>query len=303
MAVIKTKKTQTMSYKRKDGTVVKKTPPRIKEVRKKRPKMTTKEELMVYLEANETLGIELPFVQEAWDKAWERYLEDKDKPQTFQKIVSTKNGIEKVKNVPITVVKNPVSYYFQLMSFKGYKDKGLNLLDKVLPPPELLDSETEEIESDFDKNFKQESTFVGGNWLGAWIQTFPESECLFLKQRYSDYYNQYEINDGADKTVLMNLLSIEIQLYRINLRVSRGHYTNVIDIEKLNKQMISLLEAQKWTKKQRNEKDEYGTNRFTVWLDQMMKKGGFKPNKTEYDQDQIDRLIEVFMTSMREVTL
>lgn len=266
-----------------------------------RPQMETKEQLLAYLDENVKYGFELPFVEEAWENAeknWEiiqanRYDEEGNlKPRDLR--------------TPKTVV----GCYFQAMGFKKFFTIGQEILKNMdirIVPFDPKGHLTEEDKKVAAKNEEiqaaEETTPHYDNWLINWINMFNEEESKFLRQRFADYYTQYDINEAADKTVLMNILSIEIQLYRINNMVSKGKPVNVLDIEKLNKQMVALLEAQKWTKKQRSAADDAIGNKFTSWLDSMMKSGRFIEKKTVYEEDQIDKLLASFVTAMREVSM
>lgn len=265
----------------------------------KRPHLNTKEELIDYLNDNVKYGFELPFVEEAWELAVKNY--EKSLVVNYDE---NGNIVKGSRFAPKSVSAN----YFQNMGFKKFIDIGKELLEKldisIIPYEEsFTEDEIADIAYEEEIDTSKNTTPTYKNWLINWINNFNEEESKFLKQRFGDYYNQYDINDGADKTVLMNILSIEIQLYRINTQVSKGRQVNVLDIEKLNKQLISLLEAQKWTKKQRSASDDAVSNKFTVWLEKAMKDGKFIETKKEYEPDQIDKLLNDIVTAMIEVTL
>lgn len=264
----------------------------------KRPQMQTKEQLIEYLEQNIKYGFELPFVQEAWDKAEENFNKPKEKKYD-------QDGKEKKTIFPNSIV----ACYFQVMGFRTFINIGKEILKnsdvKIIPFESDL-SEEEVAERSYEEErdvSKNNATPLYKNWLINWINCFNEEESSFLRQRFADYYNQYDINEAADKTVLMNILSTEIQLYRINIFVSKGKIVNMLEVEKLNKSLINLLEAQKWTKKQRSASDDAVSNKFTVWLEKAMKEGKFIETKTEYKPDDIEKLLKDIIKAMTEVSM
>lgn len=135
----------------------------------------------------------------------------------------------------------------------------------------------------------------------SWIELFELNERRFLRERYTYYYDQYEINTGADQALLKRILSIEIALHRIDVRRAQKVNVNPVEEEKLSKQFRETLESMKWTKKQRSIQDELGANKFTVWMDKMVKDGGFSPIKRNYEKDDIDNLLDTFIEAAREM--
>lgn len=115
----------------------------------------------------------------------------------------------------------------------------------------------------YDTYFAEDSP-VDTNEVISWIDLFDPNEKAYLKERYSFYYDQYEINKGADQALLKRILSIEIALHRIDLSRAQKVKINSVEEEKLSKQLRETFESMKWTKKQRSAQDELGANKFTV---------------------------------------
>ena len=259
-----------------------------------RPEINGKEELIAYLEANSEL--EYPFVEEVWESAVAKAKENENKEVPIKTtIVVDKDGNETVKKrVAGTVITDPVKYYFRLMGLKQNKLKGIALQESRL---EESESKIEILDTYFDDS--NNNTFT--DEITSWIALFPPAERQFLKQRYASYYDTYEINDGADKSSLKGILSLEIELYRIDLRRASSKSINIGDEKKLREMLENTFQSLKWTKKQRNARDDMAQNRFTIWMDNLVKEGGFSPNPKEYDEDEIDFIIKTSLDAQREM--
>lgn len=281
----------------------------------KRPKMDTLEELLAYLDANK--GYEFPFVQECWDKAVAK-AEENLQCQVPQKTVISvdKFGNEtKTVNRGQSLVVNPVSWYFRFLNLPQFKkvakqlqvDMGVEeaqveLADKVIigedkskikpkVKPKVKDDEDEyEVEQDYS------------NEVTSWIELFEEPlERKFLKDRYMSYMSENEINNGADRASLKGLLSIEVELYRIDLARAKGKKVDIKNEKELRNLFESTLQSLKWTKKQNSGNDINKQNKFTMWQDRMMKLGEFVPDEHKYEKDEIDFLLETIIESQREM--
>ena len=254
----------------------------------------TKEDLIAYLDSN---GDGIPFLPSLWDKCVEKAKEneDKDVPMKTTIIENADGTVTEKRQVAGVVIKDPISYYFRLYKMRQYKKEALELLD-------MKDEQTEGQKEIMNVYFDDEDNEEGFNEIIQWINMFVvPNERQYLKQRYSHYYDNYEINDGADRTMLHGILSIEIELYRINVRRAQGKNVDIRLEEKLRKMLLDSLEAQKWTKKQRSATDEMAQNKFTIWLDKQFKNGGFVVEDRTYPKDEIDYLIEIIPQSTREM--
>ena len=87
----------------------------------------------------------------------------------------------------------------------------------------------------------------------------------------------------------------------MDVRRASGKGVNVADEKRYTELFTSVLESLKWTKKQRSARDDMANNKFTIWMDNLVKDGGFKPNKKHYEQDEIDFLMETYINSIREM--
>ena len=256
--------------------------------------VTNKEELIAYLDSN---GDGIPFLEELWDICVKKAKENEDKDVPIKVVKTTKKDgtVVESRRTAGVLIKNPISFYFRLYKLPQYKTKALSLLDQK---DEQTDDEKEIMDVYFDDDSDEDSF----NEIIQWINMFPNPrERQYLKQRYTHYYDNYEINDGADRTMLSGILSLEIELYRINVRRAQGKSIDILKEEKLRKMLRESLEAQKWTKKQRSAVDEMAQNKFTIWLDRQVKNGGFIPEEHEIPKDEIDYLLEIVPQKTREM--
>lgn len=259
-----------------------------------RPEINGKEELIAYLEANPES--EFPFVEEVWESAVKKAKENENKEVPIKTtIVVDKDGNEKVKKqVAGAVITDPVKYYFKLMGLRQNKKKGILLQEAKL---EENENKKEILSVHFDDD--KDTTYT--DEITSWIALFPPQERQFLKQRYASYYDTYEINDGADKSSLKGILSLEIELYRIDLRRATNKTININDEKKLREMLENTFQSLKWTKKQRNARDDMAQNRFTIWMDNLVKEGGFSPKPKHYDDDEIDFIIKTSLEAQKEM--
>lgn len=259
-----------------------------------RPEINGKEELIAYLEANSE--IEYPFVEEVWEKAVKKAKENEGKDIPVKTtIVTDKDGNETIKKqIAGAVVTDPVKYYFRLMGLQQNQKKGILLR-------EAKAEENENKQEILNVYFDDDKDTTYADEITSWIALFQPNERQFLKQRYASYYDTYEINDGADKSSLKGILSLEIELYRIDLRRASNKSINIGDEKKLREMLESTFQSLKWTKKQRNMRDELAQNRFTIWLDTLVKEGGFSPNPKHYDDDEIDFILKTSLEAQKEM--
>lgn len=247
----------------------------------------TKEDLIRYLENVEGL----PFLDELWDLCVEKAEADKGKQQPrMEKIYIDKDGNKTIKNIPAgTITPNPVGHYFRMMGLPQYKKKAVELLNEKEAKEEISESQSEIMDVVFDDSSGEQY-----NEITAWINLFPNSkERQYLRQRYASYYDNYDINEGADRVSLSRILSLEIELYRINAKRATGGKVDIGQEEKLTKMLRDTLESMKWTKKQRSVQDDMAQNKFTVWMERQAKSGKFTPEHHEIPKDEIDMLLDV----------
>lgn len=261
---------------------------------RKRPDIPDKESLIKYLEANPET--ELPFLEEVWEEAVAKAEQNANtEPVMKENIEKDKDGNTRVvMRKSKILITDPVKQYFKLMGLKQNKKKAL-LLKHSEPIDD--DNKKEILETYFDDT--EENVYA--DEITSWIALFQPDEREYLKKRYASYYDNYEINDGADKISLKRLLSIEIELYRMDVKRASGKGVNVTDEKRYTELFTSVLESLKWTKKQRSAREDMAQNKFTIWLDNLVKEGGFKPNKKHYEKDEIDFLMETYIDSIREM--
>ena len=264
-----------------------------------RKKVTTLEELKEYLYQHPDL--ELPFIQEAWDDAVVKGKEAEEyNKENLYHYTTDENGKQvKVPTNKRKRTENPISLYFRLMSLSKYAKAG-----EALQPKEFKDGDyirnKGELKIIVTDEGSDRATVSNQDEIMDWIDMFQDQdERVFLKKRYHSYYDTYDINEGADKAALKRLLSLEIQSYRIDMDRAERMEVNINDEKKINEMLQATLESLKWTKKQRSVRDDMAKNRFTIWMDNMVKEGKFTPHHKEYKKDDIDYLIDTVIKGVR----
>jgi hypothetical protein len=243
-------------------------PPRRGAKPSRRPKLTTKEELLKYLEENK--DTELPFNETVWGKAVQA---TKDKERQYKELQTKEfDGTTKIKKIPNGTI-NPVGKYFQMMALPQYAK------NPVYP-------ESDETESEREINDELTSDFEG----------YRIKERQFLAERLAEYYENYEINTGSDKFIVNQIVVFELELKRLNMKLASGKdvYNN---IEKVTKQYLNLCESLKTLKKQRGAMEDEGKNKFTLFVDELEKEGEFKYSFDDVS-DAIDEMLDIFEKSM-----
>ncbi|WP_133965111.1 hypothetical protein [Eubacterium limosum] len=267
--------------------------------RRNRPDdIKTKEDLMTYLLAHP--DSELPFVEECWTKAVEKAEANKTKetPEKYEIVINPDGTEERKKVLPRgNAIKDPVSQYFKLISLPCYKKIGEDILRRT-----ALSGEQDDIYKQYFQNSAgEDGENKYANEILSWIDMFSPLEREFLRRRYAVYMDLYEINEGADRTSLKRLLSLEIEAHRIDTCRAKGKEVNINDEKKISELIQSTLESMKWTKKQRSARDEFAQSKFTVWMDKLVKDGEFIPPKREYDKDEIDALMDNYIECARRM--
>lgn len=254
--------------------------------------LQTKEDLMIYIENVEGL----PFLEELWEICVEKAKENEGKEvPMIEKKVKDKDGNVVVKRqVAGALITSPIPYYLRMFKLNQYKKRAIELQEEI---SHMDGSKAEIMETYFDEESTEEF-----NEIINWINMFPDGkERQYLKQKYVSYYDNYEINDGADRISLSRILSLEIELYRINIKRALGKAVDIGQEEKLTKMLRETLESMKWTKKQRSATDEMQQNKFTIFMDKMAKNGKFTPEHHEIPKDEIDMLMEIIPEAVRKM--
>lgn len=247
--------------------------------------MTTKEELLSYLENNK--DTELPFNEDVWERAVEATA---DKERKFKEI-KTKDydGNEITKKIPNGTV-NPVGKYFQLIALPQYSK-----------PVDVYDDGDEQYE--FDENISfgdEEKDEQVSEWLMMFFDGVSSADRKFVIERLSNYYDNYELNEGADKFQAVKAVMDELEMRNLMKARNKGKDVEA-RIEKCQKSYLALLDSLKAQKKQRGSADE-GKNKLTQWIDELEKEGKFTIRKdTTYGKDDIDTLLENIESGMRAV--
>lgn len=258
----------------------------------KREDVHSLEELQDYLRDHEDK--ELPFNERCWNDAVLKCEENVIKmatngPSTYEK-VSYRNGKKVVSTVQRSLITDPIKQYFKMISLKTYRDESI-----------LADAEKKAYISEIADVTLDEQIEVS-NEVVLWLNRIKDPlEKRYLKGRYVKYMGTYEINEGADMLSLKRILSYELETYRIDNQRANNKPVDALYEEKITKQLVSILESLKWTKKQRSVIDDMAQNKFTIISEKWYKEGGFVPKKYEYDKDEIDLAIELNIESVKEL--
>lgn len=137
--------------------------------------------------------------------------------------------------------------------------------------------------------------------ITSWIDLFSPMERQYLRQRYVSYYDQYEINEASDKIGLKGVLSLEIELYRVDIKRAQGKAIDLNDEKKLREMLDNTMQSLKWTRKQRSAREDLAQNKFGIWLDNMIKNGEFTPNPKHYDQDEVDFILDKILENQKKM--
>lgn len=252
----------------------------------KRPKMETLEELKAYLEENKDK--ELPFNQKVWDEAVEA---TKDKVLQFKTKTETDfDGNTKTLKIPNGTT-NPVSKYFMIIALPHN--------NKPVKTVEYEDNENTEENEDVEFEDEDKQDFVD-SLCNMFFSRYNAADKKIIKDRLGDYYDNYEINDGADKFTVIKAVADELEIAKLTqLRLKRGE-DNEARLKKIQDGYLELLESMKALKKQRSKMDEEGKNKLTLWVD-TLEREGFKPTEDDNDQDSIDQMLDAFEKSMIRV--
>lgn len=247
----------------------------------------TKEDLVRYLEEVEGF----PLVEELWDLCIEKAKasEGKQQPMVEKTYIDKDGNVKTSTRANGFVSDNPIHHYFRMMGLPQYKKKARDIVNEREAKEAATESQKEIMDTYFDDDSGEQF-----NEIIAWINTFPNTkERQYLRQRYASYYDNYEINEGADRLSLSRILSLEVELYRVNMNRALGKTVDIGREEKLTKMLRETLESMKWTKKQRSVQEDMAQNKFSVWMDKQAKNGKFTPEHHEIPQDEVDLLIDI----------
>ena len=268
--------------------------------RRKRPDLETKEELLEYLEKNP--NSELPFLEELWEISVKACENNVDKQlKTIVKITTDSDGkVTEQRSSVGNAITNPVKQYFKMSSLPQYRKKAQAIKDQMEIEHQREFGDSKRIVADTYFADSDSAPDLNDEIVG-WINLFNHEEKDFMIKRYSSYFDQYEINEGADKTSLKRILSLEIALHRIDNKRAAGKPVDINDEKKLSDLLQSTFESLKWTKKQRNAREDMAQNKFTVWMEKQVQEGGFSIEKKTYEKDEIDFLIDTIIESTKEM--
>ena len=268
--------------------------------RRKRPDLETKEELLEYLEKSP--NSELPFLEELWEISVKACENNVDKQlKTIVKITTDSDGkVTEQRSSVGNAITNPVKQYFKMASLPQYRKKAQAIKDQMEIEHQRELGDSKRIVADTYFADSDSAPDLNDEIIG-WINLFNHEEKDFMIKRYSSYFDQYEINEGADKTSLKRILSLEIALHRIDNKRAAGKPVDINDEKKLSDLLQSTFESLKWTKKQRNAREDMAQNKFTVWMEKQVQEGGFSIEKKTYEKDEIDFLIDTIIESTKEM--
>ena len=255
-----------------------------------RPKLETKEELMAYVKENK--DTELPFNETVWNIAVEKMI---DKERQFKSIETTDfEGNIKSLKVPNGAI-NPVSKYFQLMALPNFQKMGIGILNQD------NDTDDEDVSSLLDElevSDEEESTFIKELIL-IYFSDLKGKDLQFVVDRLSDYYTNYEFNEGSDKFLVVSAVSDELALRELMIGRNKGKDVEA-KIEKVKKGYLNTLEGLKVLKKQSSKFDE-SKNKLTMFVSELEKAGELKLTAKEIPEDKVKSLVDAFRRTVIDV--
>lgn len=141
---------------------------------------------------------------------------------------------------------------------------------------------------------KDEESGIDSEWVEEWISSFGSAkDQIYLRNRFKAYTSSYQIDGASDQIMLMQILPIEITLFRLNNKICDEKYISTKDdIEQrknLNTQLQALLSEQKWTKKSAGKQTDTETI-FTKFMGQIISEGYVVPD-VDVIQDEVDIII------------
>lgn len=159
----------------------------------------TKEDLVRYLEEVEGF----PLVEELWDLCIEKAKasEGKQQPMVEKTYIDKDGNVKTSTRANGFVSDNPIHHYFRMMGLPQYKKKARDIVNEREAKEAATESQKEIMDTYFDDDSGEQF-----NEIIAWINTFPNTkERQYLRQRYASYYDNYEINEGADRLSLSRI--------------------------------------------------------------------------------------------------
>lgn len=257
--------------------------------------LETKEDLIQWIQETPDA---LPFLEDVWENAVQKAENATSNQEQYFK--DLEDGLIDVNARKPVFLTNPVKQYFRLSSLPQYRKRASEIMG-VFDAKEDSVAKKKIMEVYFESE-EEENKQESFNEITSWINMFGNPvERQYLKQRYANYYDNYQINEGADRTSLLRVLSLEIELYRFNMARANNKKVDITAEQKLTKMLQDTYDTLKWNTKQRTGQDENAGNAFTIWIDRQMKNGGFVPPKTEYKKDELDLLMEEIPLAVRRM--
>lgn len=254
------------------------------------------EELKEYLKTH--TDSELPFNERAWAdaivKSEENMNKMKNDPNLTTEKVVYRGGKKVIQKAKKHLQIDPVQIYWKLMNLKTYRDESLTINAEKREYMETVANA--QLSDDFQNATKNEVVL----WIDRVIDPLEKS---YLQRRYLSYVTSYEVNEGADMISLKRILSLELETYRIDNDRVAGKDVDINLEKRVNESLLGILESLKWTKKQRSNMDDMSQNKFTVFMDKMVKNGGYVPTNVNVEKDDIDFLLEQFLDGVREMLI
>lgn len=257
--------------------------------RKKRPEnIQSKEVLKRYLDSNPS---ELPFVEDCWNAA---VVESNAK----NKIIKVENAKPGVRAKKLT---SPGSVYFELLSTPIFQEQAETAINNGMKLSQHGDSIAEIDVKDYIDNLNSQQGQFIYKALTQYFGTFQsESAVKFVVERIKNYYGEYELNSASDEFLVMTAITDELVMRDFTQRRVIGKSIDNKELETIRNGYMKSLDGLKALKKldtSNKEKD----NKFTVWVDKLMKNEKLSGSDIKYEKDEIDRLAELQLEGIRGV--
>ena len=275
-----------------------------------RPVFKNKEQLETWINEQSILGKEYPWSEACWLDSV-KHAEDVKKAKKEDPNIGGNyvKGVLVSKRATGRYTENPLTNYFCLRHLKQYS------FDDKLTLKEEIQIKKEEIKQEYgiavisSEKFTDCSEITDASkdtlWFENWINSFNAPEQAYLRSRFRNYMNDYEIVATADQSMFMQILATELLLYRLNLKIAKPTYDPTVNDTKLREtlsnQLKSFLSEQQWTQKSQGKKDN-GETRFTSTMMKWYNEGYTTPDII-IEPDEIDLIMNDMRDAMENMRM
>lgn len=265
-----------------------------------RPVFKNKDQLQKWINEQSSFGKEYPWSELCWEDSVKKADEIKSAKKENSAIGGNYvKGVLVSKRVSNKFTDNPLTNYFCLRHLKQYS------FDDKLTLKEEIENKKEEIKQEYGLAIISPDKGNDSMWFENWINSFCASEQEYLRSRFRNYMNDYEISATADQSMFMQILATELLLYRLNLELVKINYkpsTNDTKLrETLSNQLRTFLSEQQWTQKSQGKKDT-SENRFTSTMMKWYNEG-YVPPDIDVNPDEITLIMRDIKNTIEDMRM